>query len=227
MLTAANMAVLQQTQSITLLLTLWPSPLILQVRAKQCQREELQQQLQAISGLEGQHRNSSKLQQLLLGASNAALQKSVTRVSSQIEEAETEYVIAKENYVSAAGKAAGALLEIGLEKEAALLQVTSANLATAQQIRELQYFKAEMQDQKWVVSAKVDRLQRELIGFGVLPEVRTQGSSGSSSRDGPCASRTSSSGEGSSCSAAQLAQQLCEALTLQRQPQVRILLARN
>jgi hypothetical protein len=201
------------------------------VRAKQCQREELQQQLQAISGLEGSQPNSRQLQQLLMGASNAALQKSITRVSSQIEEAEAEYVIAKEDYVSAAGKAAGALLEMGCEKEAALLQVTSANLATAQQIQELQYFKAEMQDQKWVVSAKVDRLQRELIGFGVLPEVRTLGSSGSSSSsDEPCASRTSSSGEGSTatgCNAAQLAQQLYEALAPQRQPQVRILLARG
>jgi hypothetical protein len=215
---ADTTAVLQQIQSLTRMLCT-PPLLILQVRGKQCHREELQQQLLAISDLAGQHPSSSQLQQQLLGASNAARQKSITRVSSQIEEAEAEYVIAKEDYISAAGKAAGALLEMHCESEAALLQVTSANLAAAQQIRELQYFKAQMQEQKWVVSAKVERLQHELIGLGVLPEVHMRRSSGSSSRDGPCASRTCSSGEGSSCSAALLTQQLCEALGPQRQPQ--------
>lgn len=150
-------------------------------------------------------------------------------MNSQIEAADAECVAAGQQYVCAAGKAAGVHLKS--DRMALLLQVSSADYAAEQQVKELRYFAAEMLQQQLVVSAKVERLQQQLIDRGVLAQ--TWGSSSGSGCGSPCCvtpvgSRSSSSsgvgsggsrqqGSGKGCSAEQLAKRLCEVLAQQQQ----------
>jgi hypothetical protein len=106
-----------------------------------------------------------------------------------------------------------------------LLQMTSSNTAAAQQVRELKYFIAAVQQQDLVISARLEHLQRQLIDHGVLPQFR-RSSCGGVGGGCPCVSRAESSScatasgyqsSGSkSCSVEQLVQQLCASLTQQQ-----------
>jgi hypothetical protein len=108
----------------------------LQVRVKQYQRDELLQQLLAVtdssSCQQGRQHDSSALQQLLLTASIAALQKSIARVSGQIEAADVECLAAEQEYACAAEKAAGVRLRS--EKMTVLLQMTVLLVIYKQQL---------------------------------------------------------------------------------------------